>query len=57
MSELVGHDESVIADKCPSGGPDSLLTIGSERNVGYAGVLPTQGPLRLAMSGDEDARG
>lgn len=57
MSELVRHDEPVVADESPPGGPDSLLAVRSEGNVCDAGMLPTQGPLGLTMTGNEDAWG
>lgn len=57
MGQLVWHNQPVIANESPSGGPDSLLAVCSEGDICDAGMLPTQGPLRFAVTGDEDAWG
>jgi hypothetical protein len=55
VSETAGDNEAIVADHGLAGGPDSLLAVGRERNVGAAGVFSVQGPFGLAMADDEDA--
>ena len=42
VRELVGHDQPVVANESPPGGPNSLLAVGSEWNVRDTGMLPAQ---------------
>lgn len=57
MSELLGDNEPVIPNQGSSSCHDSLLAIGSKRDIRDTGVLATKGPLCLAMTSDEDAGG
>jgi len=57
VDELLGDNEPVVADEGLAGGADALLAVGGEGDVGAARVLAAEGPLRLAVADDEDARG
>lgn len=56
MCYLLGHDEAVVADKSTAGGLDTLYSVGSQWDIGRAGVAPIDRPLGLAMADDEDSR-
>lgn len=56
VSQLSWHDEPVIADKSLSGGLDSLLSVGRERDVGAACVPAIERPLGLTVTDNEDSR-
>lgn len=42
VGELIWHDEPVVADQSPAGGPDPLLAVGSESNISDTGMLSGQ---------------
>lgn len=51
--QLVRDNETIMANKSLAGCADSLLTIGSEGNVGSARVLATEGPFCFAVADEE----
>lgn len=57
MGEFLGHDQPVVPNQRSARGLDSLLTVGRQGDVGDAGVLAAQRPLRLAVADDEDPWG
>ena len=57
MRELFRDNKPVIADEGAAGGPDTLLAVGGEGDVGGAGVAAVEGPFGLAVADDEAARG
>jgi hypothetical protein len=56
VHQLLGHEESIVADERAACGTDSLLAIGRERDVRGACVAAVEGPFRLAVADDEASR-
>jgi hypothetical protein len=57
MCELFGDDQSIVSHQGLTRGPDPLLAVRGQRDVGGAGVLAGEGPFGLAVSDDEAAGG
>lgn len=55
MSQLSGHNQSILADKSLACGPNPPLTSSRKRDVAGAGVAAVQGPLCLAVADEENA--
>jgi hypothetical protein len=55
VGEVSGHYEAIGTDEGAACCADAALTIGCERDVGYAGVTAIEGPFGLAMADDEDS--
>jgi hypothetical protein len=57
VSKFPRHNQAISPDQGFPSGHHSLLAIGSQRDVRSTGVFPREGPLRLAMSDNEETRG
>ena len=57
VGQLLGHNEPVAADESVAGGLDSFLALGGEWDIRHAGMPAVERPLRLAVTGNEDAGG
>jgi hypothetical protein len=57
VNQLLRDDQSIVAHEGATRGPDPLLAIGCERDVGGSGVAAVEGPFGLAVADDEAARG
>jgi hypothetical protein len=55
VGELAGNNEAIIADEGLTRRPDTLLSVGRQRNVSDTGMASIEGPFCLAMADDEDA--
>jgi hypothetical protein len=57
MRKLLRNDQSIVSDQCSARGSHSLLPIECQGDIGGARMLAREGPLGLAVSDDETARG
>jgi len=55
MSQLLRHNQSIVADQSLARGTNSPLASGCKRDVTGAGVAAVQGPLGLTVADDENA--
>lgn len=55
MCKLLGHDQAIVSHQGSTRGPDPLLAVGGQWDVGGAGMSAGEGPLGLAVSDDEAA--
>ena len=55
MSQLLGHNQPVLADKRLARGAHSSLAIGRKGDITGAGMTAVEGPLGLTVTDDENA--
>lgn len=55
MSQLLGYNQSVLADKRLARGTDSFLASGRQGDITGAGMTAVEGPLGLTVADDENA--
>ena len=56
VGQLLGDNQPIVADEGAARGAHAVLAVGGQRDVGVRGVAAVEGPLRLAVADDEDAR-
>ena len=56
VSQLLGDNQPIVADEGAACGAHAVLAVGGQGDVGVRGVAAVEGPLRLAVADDEDAR-
>jgi hypothetical protein len=56
VNELLGHDQSIIANEGAAGGSNALLAIGCEGDVGGSCMASVERPFGLAVADDEAPR-
>ena len=53
VSQLLGHNQPVVAHQCLSRGPNAALSILREGNVSSPCVTSVKGPLRLSVADEK----
>jgi hypothetical protein len=56
VNELLGHDQSIVANEGAAGGSNALLTVGCEGDVGGSCMASVERPFGLAVADDEATR-
>jgi hypothetical protein len=54
VSQILGHNQSIIPNQCSSRSQNSLLSIGSQRNIARACMSSVERPLCLPVADNED---